>query len=123
MVATTAGASVWLLLAAALVVGALQVVDVVGPGAPVRLAAPSWSPLGALAGLGRVALLAALGAAATAIVLALRRRLARRPTHRPTAGVVSARAHRGTTTRRAGRASLDAAVARTGTATDERNGP
>ena len=75
VVATTARASVWLLLAAALVVGALQVVNVVGPGAPVRLADPSWSPLGALAGLGRVALLAALGAAVTASVLALGRRL------------------------------------------------
>ena len=81
VVATTVRASAAILLAAALVVGVLQVVDVVGPGAPVRVADPSWSPLGALAGLGRVALLAALGAAATAIVLALHRHLSSGRTH------------------------------------------
>lgn len=77
VVATTVHAALWILLAAAAVGGVLELADLVSGTGAVGAAHQTWLPLGAVIGLLRVVLLAALGAAVTAAVLTLDRRLRR----------------------------------------------
>lgn len=80
---TTVRASGWVLLAAAVVAGLLEVADLLSVSAPEKIDQEAWAPLVALGGLSRVALVAALGIAATAVVLALARRVRRDRPGRP----------------------------------------
>lgn len=75
--ATVAAALLWILLAAGVVGGVLELADLVSGSAPVEVADPAWSPLGAATGVARTVFFAALGAAAAVAVPAVRRRLRR----------------------------------------------
>lgn len=75
--ATTAAATLWILLASAVVGGVLELAALVSGTAAVDVAHQVWSPLGAVTGLLRVALLATLGFVVSATVLAVGRRLRR----------------------------------------------
>ena len=77
---TVIRATAWLMLAAAVVMGALALVGVATNSAPVDIVPEAWSPLGAVTGVLRVAFVAALGVAVSAAVPFLARLLGRRPT-------------------------------------------
>jgi len=76
-VAASARASVLILLAAAAVIGALELLDSLVGSTPAQITSEPWSPLNALTGVGRVAFLAAIGVAATSAALAAAKRMRR----------------------------------------------
>ncbi len=78
IVSTSARASLLILLAAATVIGTLQLLSSLVGGPPEQITSQPWSALNALSGVGRLVFLAALGAAATNAVLATSSRLAKR---------------------------------------------
>jgi len=78
IVGTSARASVFILLAATAVIGALLLLASLAGGAPEQITPEPWSALNALSGVGRIAFLAAVGAAATSAVLATASRLRKR---------------------------------------------
>lgn len=82
IVGTSARAAALILLAAAAVIGTLLLLASLLSGAPEQITPEPWSVLNALTGVGRIAFLAALGAAATSAVLATSNRLRKRPSTR-----------------------------------------
>jgi len=77
VLSTSLRASAWILLAAAVVIGGLELLDTVVSRAPADIAPQPWSPSAALGGVVRVVGLAAIGAMITAVVLGVRPRLPR----------------------------------------------
>lgn len=75
VLSTSLRASAWILLAAAVVIGGLELLDTVVSSAPADIAPQPWSPSAALGGVVRVVGLAAIGAMITAVVLGVRPRL------------------------------------------------
>ncbi len=78
IVSTSARASVLILLSAATVIGTLQLLSSLVGGAPEQITSQPWSALNALTGVGRIAFLAALGAATSSAVQATSNRLQKR---------------------------------------------
>lgn len=76
ILATSVRASACILLVAASIIGALELVDQLATtSAPAEISPQPWAPLGALTGVLRLALLAALGVAVTAVATGLTRRV------------------------------------------------
>lgn len=80
---TSLRATALILVAAAAVVGVLELVDTFLTSASVQISSEPWSALSALTGLLRVAGLAAIGAFATWMVLTAHQRYGRGPSAVP----------------------------------------
>lgn len=70
---TILSASAWILFATAIVVGALELLDLLSSGATAQIEPEPWSPLAALGGVARLAGLSAVGIGITRTALAVAR--------------------------------------------------